>query len=1022
MFQTGKFDELYEKLNPAQKEAVDAIEGPVMVIAGPGTGKTQILTLRVANILKQTDVQPENILALTFTESASISMRRRLVDIIGSAAYSVEISTFHGFCNDIIKSYPEEFPRIIGSQNITEAVQVRLIESMIEKLQLDVLKPFGAPFHYLRAILADINKLKQEGVTADEFIAMARIERKEFDAIDGKFHDRGAHKGKMKGEYQTEEKRLRKNEELLKVYKEYQKELARAGYYDWSDMIMETYGALKKNGELLLMLQERHQYILVDEHQDTNNAQNKIVELLASFHPSPNLFVVGDEKQAIYRFQGASLENFLYFKNRYADAKLVTLEDNYRSTQCILDSAGCLLEGDKKLKSNTKNSEENIKLYSFSRPEVENIFLAKDIKEKITAGVPPHEIAVIYRDNRDAFPPARVFEKFKIPFAIESDEDVLEDVDIKKFLLLFRAIAGFGKAESALEAMHVDFLDIPPLDVYKVIETVGSGKESFASLMVQMDKEKESAFDALDLSRPKSVNDFFVKLSRWRVASKNKDTVSLFELVARESGFLGSILSLPDSVEKMDKLLALFDELKSLAETHKNISLSGFLEYIDALSKHRVSIKKSGARHITERVRFMTAHRAKGLEFDYVYIINAYDGHWGNRRKPDILPLIPRVFSLFGNVGEKNGGSETDDERRLFYVAITRAKKGVSISYSRVDSSGREKIPSQFVSEIKPELILKADESPYEESYSGNREILFSEPFVSGVNVKNREFVKDVFMRRGLSVTGLNNYLVCPWKYFYTNLIRIPKAKSREQLYGTAIHNALRDLFENMKKREVRKEFLLQRFEFYLRRMPLSESDFIETLAKGVKSLGGYYDKYADEWGKTNVLSEFSVSGVFLDDRETRLTGTLDKIEIMDGGTANFDNRPRVNVVDYKTGRPKSRGKIEGAPRDTSGDSGEEDLTEGNIKRQLVFYKLLLSLYKEGKKFDMVSGEIDFVEPDEKGRYKKEKFEISDKEVDELKNLVRKVSGDILGLCFWNSFCGDEKCEFCELRKMMTQP
>ena len=148
------------------------------------------------------------------------------------------------------------------------------------------------------------------------------------------------------------------------------------------------------------------------------------------------------------------------------------------------------------------------------------------------------------------------------------------------------------------------------------------------------------------------------------------------------------------------------------------------------------------------------------------------------------------------------------------------------------------------------------------------------------------------------------------------------------------------------------------------------------------------------------------------------------KIEIMDGGTANFDNRhrSRVNVVDYKTGRPKSRGKIEGASRDTSGDSGEEDLAEGNIKCQLVFYKLLLSLYKEGKKFDMVSGEIDFVEPDEKGRYKKEKFEISDKEVDELKNLVRKVSGDILGLCFWNSFCGDEKCEFCELRKMMTQP
>ncbi len=988
----GKFNELYGKLNTAQREAVDVIEGPVMVVAGPGTGKTQILTLRIANILRKTDVQPENILALTFTESAAVSMRRRLVDIIGSAAYSVVIGTFHGFCNEIIRNYPEEFPRIIGSQNITEIDQVKILESIIESMSLNELKPFGDPFYYLRSILANLNALKREGISAAEFGRVVLSERAEFEKNEEKFHVKGPHAGKMKGDFQRREKQIRKNEELVSVYREYQKELARAKYYDWSDMIVEVYEALSRNKNLLLMLQEKHQYILVDEHQDTNNAQNRILELLANYYDNPNIFIVGDEKQAIFRFQGASLENFLYFREKYPEAKMIALEENYRSTQSILDSAHSLLPGEKSLKANVKHPERNISIYPFSRPDVEYFFLSEHVAARLKDGVPPHEIAVIYRDNRDVFPVARVFEKHKIPFAIESEEDVLDDVDMRKFILLLRAVEKFDEA-SLFEAMHVDFLGIDPIDVYMLMDRSRKEKTPLFSLV-----RAREVFEEIKFSNPDAVKSFFSRISEWRKKSKNADIVSFFETIARESGFLAHILSLPDSVEKMDKLTALFEEVKSLAETHRGMLLERFIEYLDMLALHNVSIRKSGARHTVSRVRCMTAHKAKGLEFEYVYIIGARDGHWGNRRNSDKLPLVPRTFSLFGR---DVGGNDIDDERRLFYVALTRAKKEIAVSYARTDETGREKLPSQFISELRPELLSEGDVGRYEAEYESRKQEMFSESFVSGVDIRNKDFVKEVFLRNGLSVTGLNNYLDCPWKYFYTNLLRIPKAMEKHQMYGIAVHGALRDFFDNLGKRDIESDFLLKRFEFYLNRQPLDPVDYAETLERGRRALAGYFGAYKGRFHE-HTLTEFSIQGVFLTP-DIRLTGVIDKLEIL-------NDAGKVNVVDYKTGKPKSRGTIEGSTKSS----------DGGIKRQLLFYKILLDLYKEGGKFEMVSGDIDFVEPDEKGRYKKEHFDIVPEDVKELKRLILEVSEEILSLAFWDRFCCDGKCEFCELRKMMA--
>ena len=314
------------------------------MVAGPGTGKTQILTLRIANILRKTDTSANSILALTFTESGVYSMRKRLVEMIGSDGYRVNIYTFHGFCNEVIKKHPDEFPRIIGATNIIEVDKVLLLKDIILHTKgIDTLRPFGDNFFYVKHVRGHISDLKRENITPKDFKKLIQKQEKDFKFLDDLYHEKGKYKGEMKGKYKDLEKKIKKNKELLLVYEAYEKKLEKQRHYDFEDMILEVIRALRKNKDLLLKLQEEFQYLLADEHQDANNAQNELLELLASFHDEPNIFVVGDEKQAIFRFQGASLENFLYFRRFYPNAALIQLKENYRSTQDILDSAHSLI-------------------------------------------------------------------------------------------------------------------------------------------------------------------------------------------------------------------------------------------------------------------------------------------------------------------------------------------------------------------------------------------------------------------------------------------------------------------------------------------------------------------------------------------------------------------------------------------------------------------------------------------------------------------------------------------------------
>jgi DNA helicase-2/ATP-dependent DNA helicase PcrA len=980
-----------------------------MVVAGPGTGKTQILTLRIANILKETDTNADNILALTFTEAGVSAMRKRLVEIIGQEGYKVGLYTYHGFCNEVIQRYPNEFERIIGSEPITDIEQVTTFREIIDEGDLKHLRPFGNNYHFLTDIKTKISELKREGVSPKELLDNLAQQEQSIGQADDLYHSKGAHKGKMKIKYADELKRVEKGRELAYIYEAYESKLRDRRLYDYEDMILEAMYAMQNNNELLLRLQEQYQYILADEHQDANGAQNKILELLVSYYDNPNLFIVGDEKQAIFRFQGASLENFNYFKELYPKAKLITLTNNYRSGQDILESAHSLMDGNTlynaPLTASGGIESSAVELREFSTESHEPIWLAKDIAERVEQGVEPSEIAVLYRNNADAELVSNALEREGVPHRIESNQNVLADPDIRKLLIVLYAVAEYGSSTRVVPAMHLSFLGLSPTIVYRILRYARRERHSVFDILNSKKMLKSANVDV------KEVQEFINKLNNLADKAQDESVPVFFNTLVRESGFLTYVLNSKRAGELVEKLRSLTGLITELSVRDQDYTVGTLVEHLQLLEEYSIQIKKSIGMAPKGLVRLMTAHKSKGLEFDYVYIVGMRDKHWGNKRSMDL-------FRLPG-LGVAQG--DNDDERRLFYVALTRARVQANMSYAKESDTGGVQLPSIFIDEIDASLYKKIDTTKFESSIEPGEYFKALRPPES--LVQDKEFLNGLFMDFGLSVTALNNYLTCPWQYFYRNLVRIPEPPSKHLAFGNAVHGALQYYFENSNnKSKVSVRQLLKEFERVLNKQPLTSTELEESLEMGCEALTSWHNEYVDTWNRRTIneldlkvlLPITSCDGLDHSQTHILLRGKLDKLEL---GNLDSDD---VKVIDYKTGKQKSRNDILGKTKNSNGE----------YYRQLVFYKLMLGLHNQqvhstgkGRVYDMHSGVIDFIQPDPKsGKLRKEEFVISVSDVDELKEEINRVACEILNLDFWNIRCDNHqkgKCKYCELRDLM---
>ncbi len=1044
----ARFIKLYTKLNLAQKEAVDQVVGPVMVLAGPGTGKTQILAMRIANILRNPDLQasPANILCLTFTESAVTAMRNRLIEIIGSEAYYVRIHTFHSFCNDIIKENPEKFLTI---NPISELEKIQLFNEIIDSLDpTSPIKPFGEPYLYRSDLINLIQTLKRESISAtklleatdhieqflkknkdliedfisrhartikdadcDSFIEKLYVANQDsgFVSLIQDYRDHSERiaefKNAVKDFYEKNLKEVPKQKELAKVYKAYQERLTTKKLYDFEDMILRVINQFKNDNDLLARYQEQYQFILVDEYQDTNGAQNQIIEFLTSdpltrinsqdnLEPQQdaNIFVVGDDDQSIYRFQGASVENIIYFYKRYqANLKLVVLGQNYRSQQTILDVAHSGIDANearvsKLIPSITKllNSAGEASSYDLAKVELiksvtiddEIYHIAKAIQKLLKQGVSASEVAVLFRENKEALPLVDTLARMGIRARIEAGDNILEDLDIAQLIDLLRVISKPESYSSLIFNLlnynfileSEDFSEIGIREVFDLNRAKLQAGEKKPLIEVLLDHPKFSAWAN--------------KILKLKQESYNYKFDNLLEKVIKDFGYIDYILKQPNYVVRINRLDSLFKEVRSFMEsplrlgfkydTAKNFTIDDFISHIELLQENKLKIKAQGLKVEAEAVRLMTAHKSKGLEFEYVFIHSCRDKHWGNKPSRSKIKLPPKLIQETQSILKDDSN---EDDRRLFYVAMTRAKKKLYLSYHIKNDNGQDIVPSLFVSEIANHqgvgLIDYTEQSVLTSDEAEKLTLKFT-PRDDFAISQEAEYINSLLKDYKLSVTHLNNYLECPRKFFYQNLLRVPSAKNKHACFGTAVHEALFDLFVLMKTQETHNnglELLLERFEHHLKEENLPEQEYNDSLGVGKKALTEYYEHYKDQFiTRTELEYDFSSKGINLNG--VILTGKLDKIEITDPVTK------AVNVVDYKTGNPNSKA---------------QDLNPGgDYHRQIVFYQLLCDQgHKSGQfPYTMQSGEIDFIQPGYGNKFIKRKINVASEDLDRLKEEI----------------------------------
>lgn len=984
---TDAFVKLYAQLNPEQKTAVDTIDGPVLVVAGPGTGKTQVLTMRIANILLKTDTPSSAILALTFTESGVRAMRERLLSIIGPEAYYVNICTFHSFCSEILKTNPDKFILPEEVEPLSDLERVQTFREILDEGSFKTIKPFGSKYYYVKSLIKTIQDLKREGISPEDL---------------------------QKSLKTLEEEDKAKLEEVVEVYKEYQRKITSRGRYDFEDMISLVTSALAKDENLLRDYQERYLYILVDEYQDTNTPQNTVVTLLSSFWgEDANVFVVGDDAQSIYRFQGASVENILYFTNNFPSAQIITLKKNYRSQKTIIEAAEDVIEKNEiqlsKVLGNLDKKQEpadsipvtEIKVGHFASGITESFFVANKIKELVASGVDPKEIAVIYRNNLDSKDFADMLSRLGTSFRIVGGENILQDYDINKLLKLFDVILKARKKDEDIDFFTIfnyEFLNLDYVDTLKLCRFASEKKLNFVEAIEHPD------FLLKGVKAPHKFIDFLAKVEEWQAVDANETFVSFFEKVLEQSGFLDWVLKSSDSIEKLNRLNSLFAEIKKLNLADHDLNLQKFMENIEILRESGIAINEQDLNLGSDSILLTTAHKAKGLEFEYVFIVKCSDGKWGNKKNRELIKLPEGLTKTSSKETAALQKEKNEDERRLFYVALTRAKKEIFITYADsyfTEASTKEAVPSMFISEIGDSLKEGLEITKYENAVKEILSDVIKPVQKEALSIDEEEFIRENLKSLSISVTSLNTYLECPYKFKLNTLFRTPRAKDKFLALGTAVHSALefyfRDFKDTGKLPEVDK--LLGYFETALAKEILTKLEHKEISEKGLLLLKAYYTKYKSDFVKPMYAEKFFGYGygkVYLDG--ISLTGKVDKIELVDA------QKKLVKVVDYKTGKAKSRNDIEGKTK----------YSDGGYKRQLVFYKLLADLDRSFN-FKVIEAELDFVEADKTGKFTKESFVITDEEVEILKKTIKEVVESIRALKFERT-SNYKACTNCEYK------
>ena len=1084
------FQTRYAKLNTNQRQAVDYIHGSLLVIAGPGTGKTELLSMRTAQILRQTDTLPDSILCLTFTESGAANMRQRLRQIIGEDAYKIAIHTFHSFGTEIINQHRQYFFHGADSQPADELTQHQIVTEILEGL--DWRNPLSAKnngeFVYTSELIRVISEFKQSGLTPAELrlvmadnqriiadiasdiqqVFAAKISKKTielFAPLAEKIAERIGGGGVTELSRDTassapdstaataqiptnlpssitpyaqvlalsiahaaqeaidanstkpltawKNKWCEKNaagEFILKdfaaseklsaaidIYEAYGNVLAERSLFDYDDMILSVIQACESRPELRANLQEQFQFIMVDEFQDTNLAQLRLLFDLTGDEDNPNIMAVGDDDQAIFSFQGADVGNIQRFRQHYHDPKIIVLTDNYRSAADILTAArGVITQGtdrlentidglSKQLTAHASGSGARVEVQEFTSVSEERAGVAQQITELIKRGEKPEHITVIARHHKELIELLPYLYRENLTVNYERHDDILEQDIIQTLDKLARVVTAIHQnnldvANSLLpEVIAHPAFGFSALDIWRLSLHAYNNRQLWLESMLA--SSTFQPFGKWLLERAKDVPNLPLeeqldKLlgleagvipvdSVQRLQPERPQTPGAKRGVDRDdSGAYSNEEFSPNSLathyfspealaQNPDAYLTTLESLRTLRQklrdraTDATPTLADFLEFIDLhrSTKTRLTHIRPQASALGGAINLMTAHKSKGLEFPHVFVIGAIDSAWGEK-----VRSRSRLIRYPANLQLQPAGASYDERLRLFFVAMTRAKTTLTMTYSQTNDAGSDTMIASFLTDHTPTIIPAAD-TPAAQITVAQTD--WSMRLSAPMTAELKDVLAPTLETYKLSITHLNNFLDVsrggPQNFLLNNLLRFPSAKSPAASYGTAIHSVLQQL-HNLLRADYRlppAERILHHFRTSLEAQHLPPDDFAPYLDKGTAALTAFLDAKSSDFHDTELAElDFAHQGVVVGG--ARLTGKLD--------VADIDKHNKtIFVTDYKTGKPSHSWK---------GTSDYEKIKLHKYRQQLMFYQLLVESSRDYGNFTFTGARLQFVEPD----------------------------------------------------------
>lgn len=880
-----------EKLNKEQKEAVVHGRGPLLIVAGAGTGKTTVITQRIAHLIEQGLAKPEEILAVTFTDKAAEEMEERVDKMLPYGYVDLWISTFHSFCERVLRDHALDIGLPADFKILDNTAGWLLVYKNLDKLKLDYYKPLGNPTKFIQALISHFSHCKDQAIYPEDYLAYAEKLKTRDDAPED-----------------TETERIN---EVASAYHAYQRLLLENSSLDFGDLINYCLKLFQQRPLILKKYREKFKYILVDEFQDTNWAQYELVKILAA--PKNNLTVCADDDQAIYRWRGASFSNIIQFKKDFPQAKQVSLVRNYRSSQNILDLSykfikandpdrlECVNKIDKKLIADAKDGGaiEHISAKDASNEAAKVIWKISEIlKQDRDASY--SDFAILVRANSHADPFIRALERAGMPFQFLASRGLYSKSGVLDAISYFKLLDDYHESQAVYRILSMPFLEIPPQDIMKLIQY---SRQRTKSLYESME-ELPLIYGIASKTREK-INFVLSLIKNHSILARSKSVCEILAAFLQDSGYL-KYLAGKDDKEQIDFLNQFYKKAKNFEEAALEPTLSNFMRELN-LEIESGEEGKIGfdIEQGPDMVKVMTIHGAKGLEFKYVFLANMVDKRFPTieRRDPIELP-----DDLIKDIKPK-GDVHLQEERRICYVAMTRAKRGLYFTSAEDYGGARKKKLSRFMIELGYNDKSEARTSDVGESdFPQNLE---------GIPTP-RYPVPSYQLPDHFSYSQLAAFDKCPLQYKFAFILKIPVKGKAVFSFGKTMHNTLYQFLKQANEASGIKQKNLFGF---------AEKDLGAKLLSGIDKI--YDDNWIDEWYEDKSQKEdyYKLGKQIVKDFYGEFIKNPPKILMVDNAPAlelpfnmkigDYAVRGRIDrvdeagdgvaIVDYKTGSAKDK-------------------------------------------------------------------------------------------------------------------